>query len=138
MCSSAKPLAVLVVDDSRDAAESFAVLLRTYGHVARTAHTPTEAIIAVANFLPDVVLMDIGIPGMDGYRLAHKVCERLHRKPLLVAVTGYGPLEERSRQEGFDHHLLKPVDPHELLRIIGAYVGKRHRDAFENGPPGEN
>lgn len=129
------PLAVLVVDDTRDCAESLAGVLRAYGHEARTAHTPTEAVIAAAAWPPDVVVMDIGIPGMDGYRLAQKVCAQLTRKPFLVAVTGYGDLEERSRQEGFDHHFVKPADPAELLRLLDAHARRRRRPGRTAPPP---
>lgn len=125
MHSPNSPLAVLVVDDSRDCAESLADLFRGHGHDVRTAHTPTEAVIVVADFRPDAVLMDIGIPGLDGYRLARRVCDRLGYKPLLVAVTGYPGLEDRSRQEGFDRHFLKPADPAELVRLLGAHARPR-------------
>jgi DNA-binding response OmpR family regulator len=117
-------LSVLVVDDLRDAADSLADILRAFGHEARTAYTPTEAVIAVGDFAPDVILMDIGIPGLDGYRLARKLCGLLDRRPLLVAVTGCGGLEERSREEGFDHHFLKPADPQELLDVLHAATGE--------------
>jgi two-component system, OmpR family, response regulator len=119
------PLAVLVVDDSRDCAESLADVLRGHGHDVRTAHTPTEAVLAVEDFRPEAVLMDIGIPGLDGYRLARKVCDRLAYKPLLVAVTGHAHLEERSRAEGFDHHFLKPADPVELVRLLAGHAESR-------------
>jgi DNA-binding response OmpR family regulator len=119
------PVAVLIVDDSRDCAESLAGLFRGHGHDARTAHTPTEAVIAVQDFRPDVVLMDIGIPGLDGYRLARRVCDRLGYKPALVAVTGYPGLEDRSRQEGFDRHFLKPADPAELLGLLETHARSR-------------
>jgi two-component system, OmpR family, response regulator len=117
-------LRVLVVDDDRDGAESLAEVLRAYGHEARTACTPTTAVIEADAFRPDAVLMDIGIPGMDGYRLAGRLCEVLGHKPLLVAVTGYGNLEGRSRQEGFDHHFVKPADPDELARLLAAHAGR--------------
>jgi two-component system, OmpR family, response regulator len=113
-------LSVLVVDDSRDAADSLADVLRACGHEARTAYTPTEAVIAVGDFAPDAILMDIGIPGMDGYRLARKLCGLLGRRPLLIAVTGCTGLEEWSRTEGFDAHFLKPADPQELLDVLQA------------------
>jgi DNA-binding response OmpR family regulator len=126
MSHSTFPFAVLVVDDCRDCADSLADVLRAYGHEARTAYTPTEALITVANFSPDAMVMDIGMPGMDGYRLAEKLCGRLGRKPLLVALTGYGNLEDRSRREGFDHHFLKPLDPAELMAALAAHARTGH------------
>jgi CheY-like chemotaxis protein len=116
-------LSVLVVDDERDGAETRAILLREFGHQVRTAHTPTAATIAVGTSPADVVLMDIGLPGMDGYRLARRLCERQGRKPLLVAITGYGNLDEQSRDEGFDYHFLKPFDPARLLTLLAAHAG---------------
>src|SRR5215217_7718343 len=85
-------LAVLVVDDNRDAADTLAELVGLLGHAARAAYTPAGALEALDSFAPDVVLMDVGIPGMDGYKLAHAVCGRLGRRPLLVAVTGHTTL----------------------------------------------
>jgi DNA-binding response OmpR family regulator len=115
------------VDDDRDVAESLADVLRAYGHEARTACTPTTAVIEADALRPDAVVMDIGIPGMDGYRLARRLCDVLGRRPLLVAVTGYGNLEDRSRQEGFDHHFVKPADPAELAGVLAARAGRRQR-----------
>jgi CheY-like chemotaxis protein len=116
----ASPLRVLVVDDDRDGADALAAVLRAHGHEARAAYTPTTAVMEAAAFRPDAVLMDIGIPGLDGYRLAGRLCDRLGYRPLLIAVTGYGDLEDRSRHEGFDHHFLKPADPAELARALAA------------------
>jgi two-component system CheB/CheR fusion protein len=76
----------------------------------------------VGSFPPDVVLMDIGLPGEDGYAVARRVCAALRRRPVLVAVTGHQDLEGRSRVEGFDHHLLKPVDPEELVYLLMTYT----------------
>jgi CheY-like chemotaxis protein len=116
------PLAVLVVDDDRDGADSLAELLRTCGHDARTAYTPTTAVLEAEAFRPEVLVMDIGIPGMDGYRLARRLCDLLERRPLLVAVTGYGDLADRSRDEGFDYHFLKPADPAALERLLATHA----------------
>jgi DNA-binding response OmpR family regulator len=121
MAGSVQPLTVLIVDDYPDAAESLAAVVRKCGHDPRTAYTPTEAVIATDVDPPDVILMDIGIPGMDGYRLARKLCDRLGRRPLLIAVTGQPGLEERSRDEGFDHHFLKPVEPASLVVLLYAH-----------------
>jgi CheY-like chemotaxis protein len=125
MCVAANHLAVLIVDDDRDGAESLAELLRFRGYAVRVACTPGTAVTEAETHRPDVILMDIGIPGMDGYRVAQRVCELLGRKPLLVAITGYGHLEERSRQEGFDHHFLKPADPSAIESVLAAHAGRR-------------
>jgi CheY-like chemotaxis protein len=117
-------LSVLVVDDDRDGAETLADILRLAGHEVRVALTPTTAAIEATSFAPDALLLDIGIPGMDGYRLARRLCDLLGRKPLMVAVTGYDGLEDRSRREGFDHHFLKPADP---AAIEGVLSGHAHR-----------
>jgi CheY-like chemotaxis protein len=131
-------LSVLVVDDNRDGADSLADVLRAYGYEVRTAYTPTEAVIAVGDFAPDVVLMDIGIPGMDGYRLARRLCERLARRPRLVALTGYAGLEVRSRDEGFDAHFLKPADPADLAEALGFVVRRRPADIAHASPAVRN
>jgi signal transduction histidine kinase len=118
---AARPRRVLVVDDNQDAAQSLACLLELEGHEVRTAHDGTAALETARAFPPDVVLLDIGLPGLDGYQVARRLRELLGlEQALLVAVTGYGQEEDRRRAEeaGFDHHLAKPVDLealHELL-----------------------
>ncbi len=104
---------VLVVDDNRDIAESTSKLLNLSGHETKVALSGEEALRVVASFRPDTVLLDIGMPGMDGYQL----CRELRRKvrgqqPRFVAVTGYGAAQNRARarEAGFDEYLLKPVD----------------------------
>jgi DNA-binding response OmpR family regulator len=131
----ARPLTVLIVDDDRDGAESLATVLQAYGYDARTACTATTAVIEAEAFRPDAVVMDIGIPGTDGYRLAGRLCEMLGRRPLLVAVTGYGDLEDRSRQEGFDHHFLKPADLAELAGVLAAHAGRGPRATHTTSMP---
>ena len=112
---------VLVVDDNLDAAESLAMLLTFAGHETRQAHDGAEAVKAAEQFRPDVVLLDIGLPVMNGY----DACRRLRQEPwgrsmLLVALTGWGQEEDReqSRDAGFDAHLVKPVDLEGLLDVI--------------------
>jgi two-component system CheB/CheR fusion protein len=112
---------ILVVDDNTDAAESIAVLLRLWGHAVRVAYTGPEALQAAQEYQPEVALLDIGLPGMDGYELAR----RLRQQPsfqgtVLAAVTGYGQEDDRRRSvdAGFDHHLTKPVAPEALRKII--------------------
>jgi PAS domain S-box-containing protein len=112
---------ILVVDDNEDVAESLAEILRTTGHEVRTAYRGLAALEAVEAFLPEVVLLDIGMPGMDGYEVARRLRrERGLEKVLLVALTGYGRDEDRrrSREAGIDHHLVKPVDPAALCDLL--------------------
>jgi CheY-like chemotaxis protein len=120
---------VLIVEDNRDGAESTAAVLRLCGYRVRVALSPGDALRLAAADAPDVVLMDIGLPQMNGYELARKLCLVLGERPVLVAITGYGHLDERSRAEGFDYHFLKPVDPSDLERAIAAST-KRLADAL--------
>jgi CheY-like chemotaxis protein len=113
-----RPTRVLIVDDHPDGADTLAQVLRFVGHEARVARTPEEAARIVGGFTPDAVLMDIGLPGLDGYRLADQLCRALGRRPLLVAMTGYPRLADQSRDEGFDHHFEKPVDLAALVAVL--------------------
>jgi CheY-like chemotaxis protein len=108
---------VLVVDDNRDSADSLKLLLQIWGHQAQCAYGGEEALAVVAEFSPEVVLLDIGLPGMSGYELAQRLRELPGaRHATLVAVTGYSRAEDRERTAaaGFHHHLVKPVDPGSL------------------------
>jgi signal transduction histidine kinase len=117
----APPRRVLVVDDNVDAAESLATLLRVERHEVYTAHDGPTALATAEAFRPEVVLLDIGLPQMDGYEVARRLRARAgFEKALLVALTGYGQEEDRRRaaEAGFDAYLVKPADPlalHELL-----------------------
>src|SRR5262249_3503691 len=111
---------VLVVDDNEDAVESLALLLSSHGHEVRTAYDGPDALELAEAFRPEVVILDIGLPRMDGYEVACRLRERAWtRDLLLVALTGYGREEDRRRahEAGFDWHLVKPVDP-EVLRVL--------------------
>jgi signal transduction histidine kinase/ActR/RegA family two-component response regulator len=113
---------VLIVEDNVDSAESLAMLLSTAGHEARITHDGVEALQALETFATDWVLLDIGLPGMDGYLVAQTIRERYPERPLrLYAVSGYGRPEDRALAlaSGFDGHLTKPVDPAYLLSLIG-------------------
>ncbi len=104
---------ILVVDDNHDAAETLSMLLNLEGHDTRVANDGESALTAAAEFLPDTVFLDIGLPGMNGYETARHLREA-HGKPLrLIALTGWGAEEDRRRahEAGFDGHLVKPVDP---------------------------
>ena len=112
--------AVLVVDDSVDTAESLALLLTVSGHRTRTAHDGAAALAAIALDRPDAVLMDIGLPGIDGFEVARRIRRGAGREITLVAMTGYGQERDRqlARDAGFDHHLVKPADFDEVLAIL--------------------
>jgi CheY-like chemotaxis protein len=114
---------VLVVDDHPDAGDSTAELLRLHGYEARVARCGADALALAAAFPPGVVILDLGLPDLDGFELARQLVAALPRRPLLVALTGYNHFEEKSRQAGFDHHFLKPVDPALLARTVGAWAG---------------
>jgi CheY-like chemotaxis protein len=112
---------ILIVEDSRDAAESLRTLLDLLGYEVAVAATGPDGVAAARAGHPDVVLCDIGLPGLDGYGVARE----LRTDPatvdlLLIAVTGYGRDEDRRRalEAGFDHHLTKPVDPEALQPLV--------------------
>jgi PAS domain S-box-containing protein len=114
---------VLAVDDNVDAVNSLAMLLEIIGHEVRTAHDGPAAIAAAKDYRPEIILLDIGLPGMDGYKVARHLRELPElAKSVLVAVTGYGQEEDRRRSAaaGFDHHLVKPVDPQTLTRLLAS------------------
>jgi CheY-like chemotaxis protein len=117
---------VLVVDDNVDAADSLAQLLRLEGHSTETAFSSRVALERFDSFKPNVVLLDIGLPEMDGYEVAHRLRQRIGMDPVLVvALTGYGQREDRDRAiaAGFDEHLVKPVGFDELQRVLGSFGG---------------
>jgi signal transduction histidine kinase len=124
--SGVKPVAtvhrrILVVDDNRDGADSLAVLLKLSGHEVQTAHDGLEAVEAAAKYQPDVILLDIGLPKLDGYQAARRIREQQRDKsPLLVALTGWGQEEDRRRsaEAGFDTHMVKPLDLAALSKLL--------------------
>jgi two-component system CheB/CheR fusion protein len=119
LATADRPLRVLVVDDNLDAARTLGDLLRFLGHQVAIANDGPTALAAAATTPPELFLIDIGLPGMDGYQLAGALRAAGHRMASLVAVTGYGRDDDmrRSRDAGFDHHLVKPVDLTALQRI---------------------
>jgi PAS domain S-box-containing protein len=119
----AESLRILVVDDNVDSAVTLAALLGIHGHEVRTAHDGWQALEEVNAFKPDVAILDIGMPKMNGYTVAARIRERMDDvQPLLIAVTGWGQEEDRQRSKaaGFDHHLVKPVDPALLLELLAS------------------
>jgi PAS domain S-box-containing protein len=112
---------ILVVDDNVDAADSIGMLLRHWGNEVHLAHNGPQALEAAAEFSPDLVVLDIGLPGMSGYEVAHRLREQPRfARTVIVAMTGYGQEEDRRRSQevGFDRHLIKPVDPAELQTVL--------------------
>jgi CheY-like chemotaxis protein len=115
-------LRVLIVDDNTHAAESLAIVVKLWNHDARVAYAGPDAINLAETYRPQVVLLDIGLPGMDGYSVARSLRSRSEFSDiLLVAMTGYGRDEDlqRSKSAGFDRHLVKPIDFDELQSILG-------------------
>jgi CheY-like chemotaxis protein len=97
------------------------MLLRLWGHEVRVVHTGPEALQVADDYRPDVVLLDIGLPGLNGYEVARRLRQLPQtRDATLIALTGYGQQDDRRRSEeaGFDQHLTKPVDPDALQRIL--------------------
>ena len=114
---------VLVVDDNRDAAELLSLLLARAGHQVEIAGDASQALSAVAAFRPQVAILDIGLPVMDGYALGRELRTRMgNATPILIALTGYGQEQDqrRSAEAGFASHLVKPVDARQLVHIVDA------------------
>ena len=121
--SAQQPLRLLVVDDSQDSAQSLAQVLRLWGYEVAVAHDGPAAITAASVDLLDMILLDIGLPGMDGYQVAREIRHKFGKaRPMLVALTGYGQEEDlaRSRNAGFDDHLVKPVSWSRLRELLTA------------------
>ena len=112
---------VLVVEDSVDSAETLALLLERWGYDVKVAHDGAGALQAARQFHPQIILLDIGLPDMDGYAVAHRLRGEELGGEMLVALTGYGEAQDRARaqQAGFDRHLTKPVDPDALQKLLG-------------------
>lgn len=120
---SASRYRVLVIDDNRDAADSLAELLEALGHEVRTAYDGVEGVATAADFRPRLILMDLGMPRVDGLEAARRIrAESWGGEPLLVAMTGWGAAEDfrRTREAGFDRHLVKPVGIDELREPLTA------------------
>jgi DNA-binding response OmpR family regulator len=119
---------ILVVDDSRDSADSLAALLSLTGHEAHTAHDGEHAISEAEKLRPEVILLDIGLPRLNGYDACRRIREQAWGKDMvIIALTGWGQDEDRrlSTQAGFDGHLVKPVDHTALNRLLAAHGSTR-------------
>jgi len=112
---------VLVVEDNVDSAEIMGFVLKLGGHETRLAYDGSAALDAARAFQPQVILCDIGLPGMDGYEVAQQLrAQPQFKQARLIALSGYGQHEDRRRakEAGFDYHLTKPVDPHALAALL--------------------
>jgi CheY-like chemotaxis protein len=119
--AQSQPRRILVVDDNADSAHSLSLLLSFEGHETQTAYTAADALQLIESFQPDVVLLDIGLPKMDGYEVARCVRKLTRGNSIrLIAVTGYGQPNDRARTRdaGFDAHLVKPIDLAALERAL--------------------
>jgi PAS domain S-box-containing protein len=119
---------ILVVDDNQDAANSLAMLLRMKGHDVRTAYDGLEAIDAAISHKPEIVLLDVGLPRLNGFDVARRLRESEDlRTVILVALTGWGHDEDRrrSKEAGFDHHMVKPADPAALDRVLESFSSRQ-------------
>jgi CheY-like chemotaxis protein len=121
---------VLVVDDNRDAAEMISAVLESSGHDVRIAEDASQALSLADVFHPQLAVLDIGLPVMDGYTLGRELRARMGAEaPILIALSGYGQEEDqrRSEQAGFASHLVKPVDAERLIGLVEKLVA--------NSPP---
>jgi CheY-like chemotaxis protein len=114
---------ILVVDDNHDSADSLGLLLELMGNEVRIVHDGLEALAVANEFQPRVILLDIGLPSINGYEVARTIRgqnEAWARNALLIAVTGWGDESDRqlSKEAGFDHHLVKPLDPDALNELL--------------------
>jgi CheY-like chemotaxis protein len=127
--SQSRATSVLVVDDNEDAAEMLALVLGRSGYLAKTAYDGRAALAAVGEWTPEVVILDIGLPDMDGYDVARALREDGRLSELaLIALTGWGTHDDKRKaiEAGFDVHLTKPVDAGDLQRAL-AQLGRRPR-----------
>jgi signal transduction histidine kinase/CheY-like chemotaxis protein len=118
---TAKPCHILIIEDNNDARETLSLLLQMLGHRTATAATGPDGVALALSEKPQVVLIDLGLPGLDGFQVAQRIRAQLGRGVLLVALTGYAQEEDRRRTHdaGFDAHLPKPVELEELNRVLG-------------------
>jgi CheY-like chemotaxis protein len=122
----ARPLRILVVEDHADARDMLGATLGLAGHEVHLASDGPSGVNAALALLPDAALVDIGLPGFDGYEVARRIRAKSLGKPIhLVALTGYGQPEDRRRtlDAGFDDHLVKPVDPVRLAEMLSERAG---------------
>jgi DNA-binding response OmpR family regulator len=112
----------LIIEDNVDAAETLAELLALWGHDSRVAPDGETGLELARAYAPEIVLLDLGLPGIDGYEVARRLRGAKSQAQRVIALTGYGDEEarERAAQSGFDHHLRKPVDPEALRALLAS------------------
>jgi CheY-like chemotaxis protein len=126
-----QPSRILVVEDNRDAADMFVMMLQRFGHEAHAAYSSQSALEMAVHYPPDIVLLDIGLSGMDGYEVARHLRQHPQTKEVwVIAMTGYGQDSDRQRTQeaGFDYHVVKPVDSRQLRALL-ATLTKQSRSA---------
>ena len=122
---------ILVVDDNQDSARSMARLLKLRGNEVRTAHDGIEAVEAAEEFRPEVILMDVGMPRLNGYEATRRIREQPWGQSItIIALTGWGQEGDRvqSREAGCDGHLVKPVDIRDLEKLLTALTGSTNSE----------
>src|SRR5438105_13692119 len=126
---------ILIVEDHEDAREALRALLELEGHRVDAAGSGSRAIELARAEPPDIALIDIGLPEVDGYEVARQIRALVPRWPYLIAPTGYGPPDDvkRAREAGFDAHLLKPVDPDALSKVLSALASREIPDPGSRG-----
>jgi len=126
-------LRILVVDDNQDAAESLGILLKRAGHEVALANDGASALHTASTLNPTVVLLDLGLPGMNGFELCRRLRQQGLQGALMVAVTGYGRDSDRhrTREAGFDRHLVKPVAFDQLIEVMAS--ARPNASALESG-----
>jgi PAS domain S-box-containing protein len=125
---------VLVVDDNADSADSIAAILETSGHEVEVAYSAQKALEMAVEYQPDIVLLDIGLPDMDGYEVAKRLRQTPELKEMrLIAITGYGQQSDRqrSREAGFDEHVVKPVECQKLEELLASLIKRPRRSESE-------
>jgi len=135
---STPPIKVLVVDDDRDSVEMLKILLDMNGGATHVAYDGVEAVKLAEELRPEVILLDIGLPKIDGYEACRRIREHAWgRHMIVVALTGRGLDDDRamSQRSGFDMHLVKPVEPELLLTVLAATPRGSQRQASEDGHP---
>lgn len=117
----------MVVDDEEDAREALATLLHAEGHETLAVNDGPAAVMAARTFDPDVILLDIGLPKVDGYQVARALRSEYANSILLVALTGYQADAARLKQAGFDHHLIKPATTQTISTLLASWGGEARR-----------
>jgi CheY-like chemotaxis protein len=115
-----RPLRILIIEDEPDTANSMSLLLKPHGHEVALACDGLSGVELAARNQPDVVLLDIGLPGLSGYEVATRIRQQPGTRPFIIAITGYGDTtsRDRSTEAEIDLHLVKPISPDELLRLL--------------------